>query len=231
MKLSDVKPRHISKINDMTAGFAPRTRKKAIEDEIIILSPVQKTHKIKRSQKQEKRVISGDAVEKYKTLSKAIHQVYADNPHHRALLLFGFYGRRKGEVLQLQWSDIDLETGMYVVRGSISKSGADRKYELADDLKEALNQFSGNQDGAVFYVSSINRHMTKLIREESGIKEYTYHWMRNLLVSALSAKGVDSAYLSGILGHTDLNTVKQYLTVQETTASAVANAAAKKILS
>ncbi len=250
MKLSDVKARHISEINEMTAGFAPRTRKKAfeilmplferaIEYEIITVSPIQKSHKIQRSQKQEKRVVLGSAVEKYKTLNKAIHKVYADDPHHRALILFGFHGRRKGEVLQLDWSDIDLDTGTYVVRGEISKSGTDRTYELADDLDAAMRElydikdglkYSKERQGKVFYVSCVNRHMTKLIRDESGIQEYTYHWMRNLAVSALSAEGVNSAHLSGLLGHTDLNTVKQYLSVQNKEASSIANATAKKIL-
>ncbi len=261
MKIADVKPKHITKINEATAEWKARTRKKsfevlkpvfdlAIEDEVIEGTPVRSGHLIKRSQKQEKKVIT-NAVSKYKAIHKAIMTVYADDPHHRALHLFGFYGRRKGEVLQLEWSDIDLEAGTYTVRGSISKSGADRTYDLSDDLKEALLEFEGitvhidipddatDEQRAeaeirmrrVFHTTCINRHMTKLIRDESKVPEYTYHWMRNLSVSALSANGVDSAYLSGMLGHTDLNTVKQYLTVQNTEASAVANAAAKGILS
>ncbi len=59
--------------------------------------------------------------------------------------------------------------------------------------------------------SRINR-----IRDKSGIAEFSFHWMRNLLVSAASAEGVESIHLSAILGHTDGATVRKYLTLQNT---------------
>lgn len=243
LKITAIHPRHITAINEHTAPYAPRTRKKAfeilmplfamaLEDGLIKTSPIQPSHKIKRSQKKEMKVIKGSAINKYKAVFGAIMKVYAGDPHHRALFLFGMDGRRKGETLQMKWSDIDLNTKSYTVRAEISKSGVDKRYTMSDELAAALSELAdkGTKDD-VFHVACVNRHMTRLIREESGVPEFTYHWMRNLVVSALAADGTDSAVLSAMLGHEDLNTVKRYLTMQNLEASATANDAARGLRS
>jgi site-specific recombinase XerD len=51
----------------------------------------------------------------------------------------------------------------------------------------------------------------KKMRDASGVSEWGLHYSRNIIVSALCERGVDAVYLSGILGHTDINTINKYL--------------------
>ncbi len=238
MKISDVKPVHINTIMDSIASLSLRSQKtsyeimnpmfaRAVSDGAIKVSPVTEDHRVMRSQKTEKRKVT-DAVRKYKKVHKAIMKVYYDNPHHRALFLFGFEGRRKTETLLLRWQDIDLDDKTYTIIAEHNKVGEDMNYSMSDELVAALREFA-DSEGKVFNITWI-ADATKKIRIESGIKEYTYHWMRNLAVSALSTTGMNLVDLSAILGHTSPDTLRQYLDMQRETSSKKAVKQSRKLL-
>jgi len=102
-------------------------------------------------------------------------------------------------------------------------------YTLPADVREALLTFKDNT-GDIFKIREVIRHY-KSIRIISGINEFTYHWMRNLSVSALSATGVPTVELSAMLGHSDINTLNKYLSLQRTTATANTATASQRLLS
>jgi len=52
-------------------------------------------------------------------------------------------------------------------------------------------------------------HLKKYLK----MPELTLHYMRNVIVSALAEQGIEAVYLSGILGHKDINTINKYLSV------------------
>ena len=246
MKIQDVKSRHIDDINQKTKHLSRRSRKRvteiltplfkiAIDDGLIDRSPIRHRQIIKRKPLEEKRVVT-DAINKYKSLHKSIHKVFKDEPRIRALFLFGFSGRRKTETLQLKWSDINLANGSYVVRGAISKVSADMTFVMTADLKEALMQCMSLSDVYIFKskfsdrpINNIDWHVMK-IREDSGIKEFTFHLMRNISVSALAASGADALDLSSMLGHLDSGTLKKYLSLQREVASKKTNDISSQLL-
>ncbi|HIC12453.1 MAG TPA: hypothetical protein EYO75_03605 [Sulfurimonas sp.] len=238
LKVKEVKPAHFTSFNKTIAHLAPSTRKRAyeilqplfrlaIEDEIIVRTPIKTVHIPVRNQLSEKKVVT-DAVTKFKTLHKTIHDLFADNPHHRAIFLFGFYGRRLNEALTLHWNDIDLINNQYTVRGKNSKINTDMTFSLAPDVKDALLEFT-DIEGEIFNISEV-QHYYKTIREHSGIEEFTFHWMRNLSVSALSSMGADLTHLTAMLGHTDSSTLKKYLSLQREASTAITNDLSAKLL-
>lgn len=254
-RVRDIKPSMLTQFNKTISHLSPRTQKTAyellnpifniaIEDEIIDRSPVKQSHIPKRKQLEEKKIVT-DAVTKYRAVHQAIHQVFGtdelitfkDNttiqcnidPHYRALFLLGFYGRRKTEVLDLQWKDLNFKTNTYTVKAESSKVNIDMTFQLADDAKSALHEFA-DTTGNVFNVRHIERHYKK-IRKVTGINEFTFHWMRNLSVSALSSMGVEITHLSAMLGHTDSGTIRKYLSLQREASTAVTNEASHKLLS
>ncbi len=238
-RIRDVKPAMFTQLNRTISHRAIRTQKMAyellvpifnlaIEDEIIDRSPIKKNHIPKRKALQEKKVIT-DAVSKYRAVYAAINKVYADNPHHRAIFLFGFHGRRRNEVLNLQWSDIDFVNDTYIVRASTSKVNIDMTFQLPADVKTALLEFA-DTNGDIFTVKNITQRYHQ-VRDECGIPEFTFHWMRNLSVSALAAMGVEVTHLSAMLGHTDSETIRKYLSLQREASTTVTNEASKKLLS
>ncbi|MDD3597292.1 tyrosine-type recombinase/integrase [Sulfuricurvum sp.] len=208
----------------------------AIEDESIQVSPIKKSHRVTRKLTEEKKVIL-NAVDKYKRVHKSIMSVYQDNPTIRAMLLFGFYGRRKNEVLSLKWENVDLKHNTFMIPKEESKVGVDLEFSLPDEIKTALKEIATytGKEGLVFksprggQYTEIRDHIYA-IRNDTGIEEFGFHWMRNLAVSALSSQGVDAIHLSALLGHTDTHTVKQYLSLQRKEASGLVQEVSKGLL-
>ena len=97
MKIQDVKSSHIDSLNNSTKHLKPSYRKKmfeilipmfsiAIDDLVINVSPIKKRQVVKRKQMQEMRVVT-NAVEKYKNLHKAIHEVFKNEPRGHEVIL------------------------------------------------------------------------------------------------------------------------------------------------
>jgi len=208
----------------------------AIEDESIQVSPIKKSHRVTRKLTEEKKVIL-NAVDKYKRVHKSIMSVYQDNPTIRAMLLFGFYGRRKNEVLSLKWENVDLKHNTFMIPKEESKVGVDLEFSLPDEIKTALEEIATytGKEGLVFksprggQYTEIRDHIYA-IRNDTGIEEFGFHWMRNLAVSALSSQGVDAIHLSALLGHTDTHTVKQYLSLQRKESSGKVQEISRELL-
>ncbi len=239
LKVRSVKPVHLTGLNASMSELKTSTKSKAyeilrkifdqaIEDEVISSSPIKRSHIPKRSSAEEKKVIIG-AEDKYRRVYEAINSLFKDNPHHRAAFLFGFHGRRLQEVLKLEWTDIDFETMTYIIRSEHSKVKTDMSFTLPADVAAALYEFRTTK-GGVFNVSRLDRHY-KHIRSYTGIPEYSFHWMRNLSVSALAAMGADITHLSAMLGHTDGSTIKKYLSLQRETSTKKMEDLSKKLLS
>ena len=244
MRVVDVRSSHITQLALQTKNLSRSYRKKlfeiliplfklAMDDDLIKKSPIKQRQVVVRKSHEEMKVVT-NAVEKYKLVHQAIHIVFKDNPRLRALFLFGFYNRRKTETLQLKWSDISGST--YTVRGSISKVSADMTFVMPDDLQEALQQSMSLKNTYVFENSRTGKPITEIrdhvkkIREATGIEKYTFHYMRNLSVSALAATGADAMHLSSMLGHLDSNTLKKYLSMQRGVSSEVTNSISERIL-
>jgi len=240
-KIRDIKPSNFTTLNAelKSKNLAPRTQLEAyevlkpifdlaVEDEIIKVSPIKKSHVPKRKQLEEKKIVT-DAEAKYRKVYEAINTLFQDNPHHRAAFLLGFHGRRLQETLSLEWTDIDFENKSYIVRGQHSKVNTDMRFTLPDDIADALYEFR-DTSGKIFTVKSLDCHHQK-IRNYTGIQEFSFHWMRNLSVSALAAMGVEITHLSAMLGHTDGSTIRKYLSLQRESSTAVTNEASQRLLS
>jgi len=91
-----------------------------------------------------------------------IMTVYKDNPHHRALFLFGFSGRRKTETICIKWEDIDFENKTYIIVGANSKTDADMTFTLSDDLIDSLSEFCDIK-GQVFNILWISDAVKKYV--------------------------------------------------------------------
>lgn len=252
VKITDVKPKHFTLFNTTISHYAIRTRNTAyeilrplfdlaIEDELIERTPIKKIHVPVRNGLSEKKVIDHAEV-KYRYLYEALHTMFYStkyiekenyqcevNPHHLALFLFGFHGRRLNEVLSLKWEDIDMITDTYIIRKESSKVNTDMTFKLPPDIRQLLVDMNTERKGKVFSLKA-PKYLYEKIRTISGLPDFTFHWMRNLAVSALASKGVDTTHLSAMLGHQDTATLKKYLTLQSTASTHITNEATAVLL-
>ena len=244
----DVKPAHITAIMTKLKeqGLALSTQKKALEclvpifklaidEEVIGKSPVKKIHNIKRDSKKEKKVIMS-AEEKYRKVYKQIFLSFAHNKKIMALVLLCFHGRRRTEASRLMWDDVDLNNKTYRIRAINSKVASDMLFTLPDDVAGILQGMERISPYVFYSEHDITTHVTDIrhhvhnLRDDTGIPELTLHWLRNLAVSALSGMGVSALELSTLLGHTDPNTLRQYLTMQREATTKKINEISQKAL-
>jgi len=204
-------------------GLSDRTQKGIIE----VLNPVFKfalqnrfitespTEYIKVKIGSQKKVVT-NAGELFIKVYKGIHEYYNDYPFYRALFLFGFTGRRKSEILNMKWENIDFDNNYYWIEET--KNNQTQLFSLPEFIKEPLLEMESDRVGYVFEspthrgkaLSDISRQMNNL-KKFIGVSDLTLHYMRNILVSALAEQGTEGITLSGILGHKDINTINKYL--------------------
>lgn len=233
-KVSTVMPHHIQKIVDQQIknGDSPRTAKQAIE----ILSPALRIARanqimfhnpcedVKIKLPKTKKIVS-NATERLKIVHDAIMSLYAHDPFYRAFFLLALQGRRRGEIINLLAQDVILDQDYYIIRDT--KNGEDQKIYLPPKVKEALLEFMP-ENGILFKsrvtggkINTVHKQILK-IREIAG-DWFSMHYTRNLIVSAMAEKGVESIHLSGALGHNDPNTIIKYLSLNYTLGSRMAS--------
>ena len=223
--IEDIKPMHIEKIlhNMDKEGLSPRTQKSVLE----VLKPMFKfalqnkmikevpTTFINVKIPNQKKIVT-NATELFKRVHQGIITLYKDDPFYQALFLFGFTGRRKSEILNLRWENIDFTKDYYWITNT--KNNDNQRYPLPSNIKTLLEQFKEIQ-GLVFpspttgkTIQNIDRQMRHL-KAHTGIDNLSLHYMRNILVSMLSEQQIEAITMSGILGHKDVNTINKYLSI------------------
>jgi len=209
--------------------------KRAIRDGLREDMPIDDDNKVQRNFAKEKKIIMNPK-DKFIAIYNAIQDV--KDLKIKTAFMFGFNGRRLQEVLKMKWDHVDFNSHSYSIPAENSKVDADMVFALNSDLIVLLRAlydtrdseyiFSSNRDSSI-PMTRVNHHYDD-IRTVSGIKEFTFHWMRNLLVSTLADNGVAIADLSAILGHQDDATIKKYLSLQRENASNRAHNAMNEIL-
>ena len=203
-------------------GLAPRTVKQTIEilnpafkaaiaNRLIQYNPIDG---IKIKLPKTKKIVS-DASKRLIEIYKAIIEEFADNPFYQALYLFALQGRRKGEILNLKWEDVNLEQNYYILRNT--KNNEEQKIFLPRRIKELLLEINNTTE----YVFTSGRTNTKLVninKVTARLKkrlgdDFTLHYLRNVIVSAMAESGMDAIHLSGALGHNNAHTIDKYLTL------------------
>ena len=126
-------------------------------------------------------------------------------------------GLRRGEVLQLKWSDVDLLQRKVVIRGDNAKSGKTRYVPLNDEAVSTLQRWqpSAEATGWVFpaqdggRLSSIKTSW-KRVMKNAEITDFRWHDLRHHFASRLVMKGVDLNTVRELLGHSDLSMTLRY---------------------
>jgi len=121
---------------------------------------------------------------------------------------------RRGELLKLQWSSVDLDAGYFTVwrqgKGS-NKSGKQRRVILNDEALTVLKRWkkqTGGQ-GRVFAIDSPRRAWLALLKR-ANIEAFRFHDLRHDAASQLVMRGTDIYTVSKILGHAAVAMTERY---------------------
>ena len=131
--------------------------------------------------------------------------------------LLALTGARKREVLDLQWQNVDIEQGWFLVPKS--KNGMPRKVFLNNpsklilgalrDKRQYQNEFVfPNPNTGVPYTCI--HHAWDIARIKAGFPKLRIHDLRHSFASALVNKGVAIYDVQHLLGHQSIKTTQRY---------------------
>jgi len=132
-------------------------------------------------------------------------------------------GMRRGELLGLEWSDIDLENRLLTVKRSIvhgetssPKNNKVRHIPLADDLAQALLS-RRRQRGLVFtrpgggpLTASIAWNALRRLCKRSGTRLLGWHALRHTFASQLAAEDAPLYKVQVLMGHATAQMTARY---------------------
>ncbi len=133
------------------------------------------------------------------------------------VLLIVNTGLRRGEVLQLKWSDVDLLQWKVIIGCENAKSGKTRYVPLNDEAVSTLQRwqpsveatgwvFPARDGGRLTSIKTSWKHVLK----NAAIEDFRWHDLRHHFASRLVMKGVVLNTVRELLGHPDLSMTLRY---------------------
>ena len=128
-----------------------------------------------------------------------------------------FTGMRRGEILNLKWSDVDFHRGFIKIRDP--KGGPDQKIPLNDAARKILTAVPNTKSPYVFPGPSgnkkpvMNRLFTRRIKESAKLPHdfRPMHGLRHVYATMLASSGqVDLYTLQKLLTHKDPRMTQRY---------------------
>ncbi len=128
-------------------------------------------------------------------------------------------GMRKGEVINLEWKDIDFNRGVLKVQRKsfwVPKTG-EREIPMSKKVEEVIRKlpktgslvFSNGKGGAI-EPNSLRKQLMD-VAKKAGIPDLTeVHALRHTFASRLFMKGVDAPTVQKLMGHTKIDTTMIY---------------------
>lgn len=235
-RLRDISPMHIQKIMVNLSGKSNSLQSKVLsnlraifnvaqENGLIAKSPVSSTLKLNGKKTQEKEPLtSADC-------NLLLNQV--KNPRAKTFLLTALHtGLRRGEILGLQWDDIDFKAKMIHVRHNavitehettvndfLKTAAGQRDIPLTEELEEWLRRQKKSAHSQYVIAMENHKPLTKssyrslwrLIERELPEKHITAHILRHTYITRLFEAGLDVKEVQYLAGHSTMDmTLKVY---------------------
>lgn len=139
-------------------------------------------------------------------------------PAIKGIFIFLLHGRRKSEVLNLKWENINITQKLYYLEDWQNKSRKKQAFPLSDLQIQVLDEIGIYKNGYVFLKENgepykdIRHHWNK-ITKELGIK-IRLHDLRHLIGFIAVNEGVSLAAISKTLGHSNMQITERYSNVK-----------------
>lgn len=158
----------------------------------------------------------------YKQLVRAAEHL--DRRTHLLVLLGGDAGLRCGEMMALEWTDVDLNKGKLCVarsewKGQVTatKGGRIRHVPMTAALAAAMQKYRHlrgkrvlcQDDGAPLTQKIVQAHMARAARK-ANVKPGV-HILRHTFCSHLAMHGASTRAIPELAGHQDLSTTQRYM--------------------
>ncbi|MEZ5359859.1 MAG: site-specific integrase [Candidatus Zixiibacteriota bacterium] len=156
-------------------------------------------------------------------LLKTCKRIGQENSRYRIFAnIFKFLlntGLRSGELCNLTWADVNLETGLIKIQakeGWTPKSYSrefflnETSLEILGSLEKLGDYIFLSQTGKQFSTDDLRRALLKVAKEAGFLDLTRVHDLRHTFNSLMQMNGVDPATMGRILGHKDIETTMIY---------------------
>jgi integrase len=137
---------------------------------------------------------------------------------HAAIVTSLATGLRQGELLRLDWRDVDLERQVLTVR--VSKNDRPRQVHLPESACAALRALQGAKvrslsavfvmpDGSRLRKSTLESRWWT-VREAAGLTDFRWHDLRHTCASILAQQGSTLLQIAEVLGHKSFAMTQRY---------------------
>jgi integrase len=188
---------------------------KAVEWGRIEMNPAARVKKLKEPPGRER----------FLTHEEAGRLLAAANPEFRTILIVALgTGMRRGEILALRWTDLDLVRGIITV--SMSKSGRSRKIPMSSAVAVALGGVPRRGE-FVFWNEETKTHLKDVKtafratcarakknpddEKDPGITDVRFHDLRHTAFSWMDQEGVKITTIQKIAGHASIEMTRRYI--------------------
>ncbi len=198
----------------------------AMDEGIVSSNPVARTGRLTHSREDRRLHMSPLDAEEVKALLQHARETV---PSLYAILLCAVRtGLRQGELIGLQWSDIDFRSGFLEVRRAVvkrqltsTKNHKLRRVDMSPQLIDALRHMreirelesmSGKPVSEWVFVTSSNtrwddsnlRHAFIKLLRTAGIRRVRFHDLRHTYVSLMAQQGSPPKYIQEQCGHSSI---------------------------
>ncbi len=136
-------------------------------------------------------------------------------PHIKAIATVALHtGMRLGEILNLQWPDLDFATGMLIIRDS--KNGEPRHVPMDSKVRELLSGYIPTSGSGYVFPSGSGGRLSTVqkafgnARARAGLTDLHFHDLRHTFASQWMMHGGDLYALKEILGHKSITMTQRY---------------------
>ena len=235
-RLRDITPMQIQAIMAGLSGKSNSLQSKVLMNLRSIFSAAQDNGLVARSPVSNMLKPTGNVTQEKTTLTLLESQLLlerVENIRAKTFLLIGLHsGMRRGEILGLQWKDIDFEEKVIHVRHNavvsenetkvsedLKTKAAKRNIPLSEDLdawlserkKTSHSQYVIAMENHKPLTKSSYRSMWKLIERELPDTHITAHILRHTYITRLFEAGLDVKEIQYLAGHSTMDmTLKVY---------------------
>lgn len=153
-------------------------------------------------------------------------------PYSTMVLLAGCCGLRVGEIIGLQWGDLDFDRGLLHVRrdvyqgrvDEVKTASAERVMPLHATIVQSLmawrlnaqyqadEEFVFSQDnGRPMWADTVRESVLYPVSENLGLGKVGWHAFRHLFASTLPVVGANTVVAKELMGHSDYRTTESYM--------------------
>ena len=175
----------------------------------------------------DKRFLDGSKVEKI--FNSVAHEITWANSFvaSRNITIFKtllYTGIRRGELINLRLTDVDLSQRSLFINGKTSKSRKNRHILIHPHLVNTLDTYiqarsRKNLQSPYLFTSSTRdkqltldglKHLVEKVRDKSNVKFHLHQWRHTFAMNLLN-QGTDIAKLRQLMGHADIAMTAVYL--------------------